>query len=144
MEIFIYYFERLIILKFKSKKLILSAGLVCALALPGAVSAYSKSYSFDIHSSVTGSTDHDLSAKATSTTAKGNTYDASHTVQSSKSSYTVGIQKLLKAYITNSIPADGSSYTKSLGTISSGTYNVYINKKSSTGYYVKGSGTINQ
>jgi hypothetical protein len=128
----------------KFKKLILLGGLVSALALPSAAAAYSGSYSFDISYSVTGTKDHNLASKSTWTTAKANTYSYSGEVQSAKSSYTVSIVKLLKSYVTSPIPADGYSYKKSYGTISSGTYNVTVNKYSSTGDKVKGSGTINQ
>jgi hypothetical protein len=53
-------------------------------------------------------------------------------------------QNFLKAYAVSGIPANGSSYTKSFGTISSGDYVVSVFKSDSTGYSIKGSGTINQ
>jgi hypothetical protein len=133
----------MVVVKF-GKKMVLSSLLVSSLALPSIAAAYSGSYSFDIRSSVTGSTEHSLKAAIAKTTVKANTYNSSGSVQSSKSDYQVNISKFLKAYAVSGIPANGSSYTKSFGTISSGDYVVSVFKSDSTGYSIKGSGTINQ
>ncbi|KZZ82674.1 hypothetical protein [Bacillus sp. SJS] len=130
----------------KSKKIIAASTLALGIAIPSIVSAYSGTYSFDISSSVSGSKEHSLANKSTSTTAKGNTYNSAGDVQSKKSRYTVQIYKSLFTKYSAQMLADGSSYTKSFGTVSSGTYTVNVDKNDDTGYAsrVKGSGTINQ
>ncbi|MBE6185519.1 hypothetical protein [Heyndrickxia ginsengihumi] len=128
---------------FFKKRYFLSSGLVLLLTLPTIASAASYSYSFNITSSVTGNTKHTLSAGTVKTTAKGNTYSADGGESSSKSKYQVGVQRFLTNY-ADPISANGSSYTKTIGSVNSGSYAVVVNKYSSTGYKVKGKGTINQ
>lgn len=128
------------------KRILVPGSLVLGLIIPGVVSAYTGSYSFDISARVEGSKTHSLSNESTSTTATANTYSASGSVQKSKSHYTVDLYKSLFTSYSAKFLADGYSYTKNWGKISSGTYTVNVTKNDDTGYgsRVKGSGTIDQ
>lgn len=117
--------------------------MILALCIPSIASAKSFGYSFNIIASVTGSTKHKLDTDTAKTTVTGNTYNQAGHVSSSKSTFTVGLQKFLTTY-SDPISADGVSHTKTIGKVSSGSYVVVVNKHSSIGYRVKGSGKITQ
>lgn len=129
----------------KNKKIIILALIVSMfLGSFSSALAYSKSYTFNIRYSVTGSADYSLGAKSTSTKAKGQTYTPSEKVSDDKSSFTVFLQKGLKSYSVGPITANNKNATKSFGKVKKGSYRVNVNKYSSTGDRIKGSGTINQ
>lgn len=127
----------------RKKSLLIPIMLIFALCIPTIASATSFGYSFNIIASVTGTKKHKLNNDTAKTTVTGNTYNQAGNVSSSKSTFTVGLQKLLTTY-TDPIAADGFSHTKTIGKVSSGSYVVVVNKHSAKGYRVKGSGKIIQ
>ncbi|MET3574239.1 hypothetical protein ACFFIY_12210 [Bhargavaea ullalensis] len=128
----------------KVKKTLLTSLLAGALLLPMSVSAYSGTYSFDIHSSVQGTKVHSLAQKKTTTKLTANSYDSNGNISSTKYKYSVSLVKFLKSYSV-SATANGYSTTKDFGTVNAGDYKVNVLKNTGTIYNrVKGSGTINQ
>lgn len=130
---------KIIIVAFVSFIVILTTGV--------SVLGYSKSFSFNISHSVTGSTNHSLANKRTNAKASGNTYANSGGEQLKKSRYRVELRRPLKTYTNSSnFPADGLTYTRSFGIVTKNDYAVRVTNVDYTEYgdRVKGSGTINQ
>ncbi|GIO27460.1 hypothetical protein [Ornithinibacillus bavariensis] len=132
----------------RSKKLkILLPGLfIIALLFPIATSAYSGSYTFTMSAAVLGKTKHNLANKATTTTAKGTTYDIDGKVTTS-STFSVQLHNnWFTAYTVTGFTANNWNYTKSFGTVKKDGYviNVTKTKAGKAGDYIKGNGTINQ
>lgn len=115
------------------------------LSIPVITNAYSGSYSFSINSSVKGSTKHSLANKKTTTTVKANTYYTGEIIKT-KDNYQVYLNRGLSSYSITSTPANGSSHSKSFGTVKKGDYTVSVYKttRNTYGATVKGSGTIKQ
>lgn len=132
-------------MKKKTKKVILLTTLASLLALPLAASAYSKAYSFDMSYGFDGTTIFSLSNAKASTTVKANTYKGDGSIDSNKSSYSVALNGgVINYYSSGNIVADGYYYYKSYGTVAKKDYKLRLSKTSSTGYRIKGAGTIDQ
>ncbi|AUJ24878.1 hypothetical protein [Virgibacillus dokdonensis] len=130
----------------KFGKILFITALIISLSFPIVGSAYSKSYSFNISHQVTGSTNHALKNKSTSTTGSGNTYWASGKVKASKSAFKVSLVRFLKSYSTSNITANGKRFSRNFGTVKNNNYNVRVTKTKAGAYgdRVKGKGTIKQ
>ncbi|MFU0791225.1 MAG: hypothetical protein ACFWT6_14895 [Virgibacillus proomii] len=128
------------------KRFIILFTLFILILTPITVSAYSKSYSFDIGYRVVGKTKFNLKAKTTSTEVTADTYYANGKKKKSKSSYKVYLNKGLSSKATANIPANGLSYKKSFGKVKKGKYKVEVikTKKGGKGDRVKGKGEIIQ
>lgn len=109
------------------------------------VSAYSKSYTFDVHTSLTGTTIFSLANSSTNTQVSAQTYQTDHlTLNSTKSQYQLTLYKTyLQKYPMYSI-ADGTLNTIGFGVVPAGDYTINIQKSGAEGYYVVGSGSVNQ
>ncbi|MBU5266131.1 hypothetical protein KQI21_04515 [Virgibacillus proomii] len=128
------------------KRFIVLSALFILILTPITVSAYSKSYSFDIAHRVQGKTKFNLKAKTTSTEVKGDTYTANGKKKKSKSSYKVYLNKGLSSKATTNIPANGLYYKRNFGKTKKGTYTVEVikTKKGDYGDRIKGNGKIIQ
>lgn len=127
------------------KTKILGTAVIASL-LVGAisVSAFSKPYSFEVHANLNGTTVFALENLSTNTIVKADTLDSTYKVVSDKSKYEI---ELYKSYLNRypmTTTADNVQYTIGFGTVPAGNYTVNIMKTGSGGYYVNGSGTINQ
>ncbi|MFB1050915.1 hypothetical protein [Paraliobacillus sp. JSM ZJ581] len=133
--------------KSKTFKILLGLFIITLLLIPIATSASSANYSFKISARVDGSTSHSLANKSTSTTARGQTYYSSGSVNPTSSYYYPELDGgWFRVYSTGDIKANGYYYTKSFGTIKKDNYtiNVIKSKKGSYGEYIQGSGSIKQ
>lgn len=131
-------------MKFGKKSLVASV-LAVTLAIPMVASAYSKSFSFDISQSVSGTTIHSLAALDTQIQSDGQTYWSSGSIQTNKANYTVALERFLKSYAAGFV-ANGNTYNKSVGVVTKNDYTVKVTKTSGGSYgdRVKGSGYIFQ
>jgi len=118
-----------------------------------AFSAQAASYSFNIHTQVTGSTTHSFNNASTRTTVTAGSYlqSTGTTPTSSPLNYRVRLENTRwvggTSYNTSSITANNRSYTRSFGTIDSGNYRINVALvKGTTSFvgYAIGSGSISQ
>ncbi|MDA1477174.1 hypothetical protein [Bacillus changyiensis] len=136
-------------LKNKKRKVIVSTlilGLILSISAIGL--AYSKGYSFNIRSSVTGSYKFNLNNKSTTITANADTINVrTGRTLSDKHQYTVYLEKnwSFESRDTGQLTT-GSRYTKNVGKVSGGDYRIKVIKHtySDYGINIKGGGNVIQ
>lgn len=128
------------------KKTILTTISIAIIAIPMYAHAYSKSVSFDLSSSIKGTTKFSLDSAKTTVTVDGNTYYASGKVSPDKSDYTPELYKSVFTNYSFRTQATGVTKTYSLGTISAGSYVLNFTKNTTNlyGERIKGSATVKQ
>ncbi|MEG0484829.1 MAG: hypothetical protein RR576_05225 [Oscillospiraceae bacterium] len=132
----------------KTKKRFICIGLM-SLSLflfSVSVSAYSGSFTFDIHTTVIGETKHVLASAQTSSTSSGETY-AGGTISPTKYNYNVDITENVifgKEYSSAALTANGLRRTDQYGTIAGSKYAVRVRSQGPNSHRLVGSGSINQ
>lgn len=121
--------------------------LSIASLLIGALSASaytSPDYNFEVHSFLDGSTIFSLENKSTNTKVKADTLHLDHSVSSSKAEYTITLYKDFLHQYPMSTTANDTQYILGFGAVPAGDYHLRITKNGAEGYYVTGTGNINQ
>ncbi|MGG1516360.1 hypothetical protein ABE504_13155 [Paenibacillus oryzisoli] len=129
----------------KMRTKILGTAVISSLLL-GAVSAsaYSKSYTFEVHASLYGTTVFSLQNLSTNTQVSADTYQASYALNSTKSQYQITLYKSYLQQYPQYSTANGTTSTLGFGVVPAGDYTLNITKSGAEGFYVIGSGSVNQ
>lgn len=112
--------------------------------------AYSKGYSFEIRSSVTGKYNHELKNKTTKNSVSARAYNMAtgNYMNNTTYNYSVAILKSwsLTSYSGKIHPSNGLTYTDNFGKVKKGKYSVKVMKHTNSDYgkVAKGSGKIKQ